>query len=52
MASSSSRLFEATPSLSKEEQANVARNLIIKTGLELFSPESLATPNHSAPGGQ
>ena len=38
----------ATP----EYRLNVARNLIIKTGLELFSPELLATPNHSAQGGQ
>ena len=32
----------ATP----EYRLNVARNLVIKTGLELFSPERLSIPSH------
>lgn len=38
----------ATP----EYRLNVARNLIIKTGLELFSPEELSTTSHATQGGQ
>jgi xanthine dehydrogenase small subunit len=38
----------ATP----EYRLNVASNLIIKTGLQLFSPEVLVYPNHSALGVQ
>jgi xanthine dehydrogenase small subunit len=37
----------ATP----EYRLNVASNLIIKTGLELFSPEVLVTSNHTVKGG-
>lgn len=33
-------------------RVDVATNLIIKTGLELFSPEELVVTNHAAQGGQ